>query len=133
MKKILILFLVLSLSGCIYVRQNYNTPLLEEITTRMSMDEVRDKIGSPAETQTVEINDKEYEAWRYPIEEKFVGRYNAVPRSYYEILFLDGEVSRWDKVKVVSQPTYDYDEPDPAGKVLNTLEIFKTRSGEPQE
>ena len=130
MKKALILLLVLGLSGCIYVRQNYNTSLLEGIATRMSMDEVRGKIGSPVETQTVEINDKKYEAWRYPIEEKFVGRYNAVPRSYYEILFLDGKVSRWDKVKVVSQPEYDYDEPDPEGKVVNTLEIFKSKSSE---
>ncbi|MFC1594180.1 hypothetical protein ACFL38_02515 [Candidatus Omnitrophota bacterium] len=127
MRKAIIFIMLLGLCGCIFVRQNYNVPLLEGLKAGMSKEEVSAHMGSPASTKTIELKMETYEAWRYPVEERLLGKYKAVPTSYYEVLFSGDKVVRWDRMKVISQPAYEYKESDSAGEPVTQIEIFRTK------
>ena len=66
MKKILALFLLLSLSGCAFVYQNLGEGDYSNLSYGMSKDEVQQILGSPQSEKKVVIVGEEYEVWEYP-------------------------------------------------------------------
>ena len=127
MKKIVILFLSLCLSGCIFAFQSLNDPGFEKIMKGMSKEEAIQTIGEPLSQKVVTISGKDYEVWEYPVQEPTKRRFNPIGISYYQILFLDGKVEGWEKIKVYAQPTYGFEEPSaPEGKIT-TFEFYKNK------
>ena len=124
MKKIAFFLLLVFLYGCIHVVQDLNDQKLTGVSLEMSKQDVIRNIGEPTEKKTVLMKGQEYEVWKYPIERLWLKRFNKLDKSYYQIFFLDGKVSHWDRIKVYAQPTYDYSEPDPSGKGGVTVEVL---------
>jgi len=125
MKRLLLILACLSLASCVLVSQNMNESGLQGIAVGMSKQEVQNNLGKPSQVKTVTIGIKEYESWFYPLERKWAKRFNSVPYTYYEVLFSDDKVARWDRIKKVSQPEYEYREPHPAGRMVTSASIFK--------
>lgn len=124
-KPILFFSLMFLLCGCVFVSQSINEQQLDVIKTGMSKAEVINELGKPVETKKVLIAKEEYEAWIYPIERKWAKRFEAMGDYYYEVLFLQDKVYRWDLIKAYAQPTYDYDEPDSSDKDVTEIKILK--------
>ncbi|MFH1621918.1 MAG: hypothetical protein ABIA97_02215 [Candidatus Omnitrophota bacterium] len=119
-------FLLLSLCGCVVAFRNIDRETLGGVSFGMSKQEVKNIAGAPATIKKVVINSKEYESWIYPIQEKFVGKYNAMGYPYYEVLFLEEKVNRWHKARVYSQPEFElqhYDTPEG----VRTYQFFKSQ------
>ncbi|MFH1655742.1 MAG: hypothetical protein ABH954_03940 [Candidatus Omnitrophota bacterium] len=125
MKKFLLILVCLGLTSCVFVSQNMNESGLQGIAVGMSKQEVQNSLGEPSQVKTVIIGIKEYESWLYPLERKWAKRFKSVPYTYYEVLFSDDKVARWDRIKLVSQPQYEYREPDPSGKVVTSVSVMK--------
>ena len=127
-KKFCFVVVLTVLSGCAFVSQNLFEAKGDKLALHMSKDEVVEHMGKPREIKTLTIYGEEYEAWRYPIERKFAKRYNALDTSYYEVLFFEGKVLRWEKVKKYAQPEYDFMPMTPEGNV-KTYEFFRGKEG----
>ena len=126
MKKVLLMFVLSSmLFGCIVVSQNMREQQLSGIRRGMSKDEVISELGNPSQTKKMIMGRQEYEVWKYPLERKWAKRFNAMGDYYYQILFLDEKVQRWDFIKAFAQPAYDYQEPDSTDKASATIQFLK--------
>ena len=128
MKKMMgAIVLLCVLSGCIVVAQNVNTHGLEGLEYGMSKDAVTRALGQPAEVRQAAIDQKQYDVWVYPEQRRWAKRYNPMGSYYYEILFLDGSVVRWNRLQVYSQPDYQYKEPSAPENGVLSIEIFKKK------
>lgn len=124
MKKFCFVVVVLVFAGCAFVAQNFNEKEVERLVLHMNKGQVVAHMGNPSKVELITIEGQEYEAWRYPIERFFAKRYNALDTSYYEVLFLEGKVVRWKKVKRVAQPEYDLKPLIPEGNI-RTFTLFE--------
>jgi len=85
----------------------------------MSKEEVIYKIGKPQKISTMIIENKEYEVWEYPNNNRSkIEKMNALGVIYSKVFFLHGKVVQRDKDRVYAQPAYEYIESiDPKGGV----------------
>ncbi|MFH1202467.1 MAG: hypothetical protein V1674_06220 [Candidatus Omnitrophota bacterium] len=126
MKKLIILVLFIGLTGCAIGFQSIDDRRLEGIMPGMSKEEVVKIIGAPVAEKIVTMEGKQYEAWKYPVKESAAGRFKPIASSYYRVLFLDGKVAQWDRIKTYAQPSYEFQKPDAPKEGVTTIGIFKT-------
>lgn len=107
LKFLVIVFLIVSFSGCVVAFRNVNEATLNGISPGMNTEEVIQSVGEPVEKRKISILSKEYELWLYPIERFFAKKYNPLGYSFYEVVFLDGKVREWHKTQMYSQPKYE--------------------------
>ncbi len=109
MKKILLIFLLMVLSGCGFVFQNFDQGENKSLTYGMSKAEVIRTIGEPQKMSTMIIGSKVYDVWEYPNNNRSkIEKMNALGIIYSEVFFLDGKVVQRDKNRVYAQPAYEF-------------------------
>ncbi|MGD0336851.1 MAG: hypothetical protein ABSB18_07130 [Candidatus Omnitrophota bacterium] len=123
MKNIIVFFLVMVLSGCGFVFQNFDQGEHKGLTYGMSKEEVISKIGQPQKISTMVIDKKIYEVWEYPNNDRAkIEKMNALGIIYSEVFFLDGKVVQRDKDRVYAQPSYEFLETTNLGGGVKTTE-----------
>ena len=109
MKKIIVFFLLMVLPGCGFVFQNFDQGEYKALTYGMSKEEVIAKIGQPQKISMMVIDNKEYEVWEYPNNDRAkTEKMNALGIIYSKVFFLDGKVVQRDKDRVYAQPSYEF-------------------------
>ena len=109
MKNIIVFFLLMVLSGCGFVFQNFDQGEHKDLSYGMSKLEVIRKIGQPQKISTMVIDNKEYEVWEYPNNNRSrIEKMNALGIIYSKVFFLDGKVVQRDKDRVYAQPSYEF-------------------------
>jgi len=106
--KIIILVLLLGLSGCAFVFQDFNEGENKNLVYGMSKEEVTRDFGVPQKESKVIITGKEYEVWEYPVNELSKIKSNRVGISSRKVFFLGDKVVLWDKDKVYAQPSFEF-------------------------
>lgn len=126
MKKIVVFLLLIVLSGCGFVFQNFNQGEYKKLTYGMSKQEVIKEIGQPEKISKMVIDNKEYDLWEYPNNNRSkTEKMNALGIIYSKVLFFDGKLVQRDKDRVYGQPAYEYLEsvnPEGGVKVAKTAE-----------
>lgn len=119
MKSIIVLLLLIVLSGCGFVFQNFDQGEHKALTYGMSKEEVIAKIGQPQRISKMAIDNREYDVWEYPNNNRAkTEKMNALGIIYSEVFFLDGKVVQRDKNRVYAQPAYEFlESTDPEGGV----------------
>ncbi len=129
MKNIIVLSLLIILSGCGFVFQNFDQKEYKNLTYGMTKEEVIHKIGEPQRISKMLAGDKEYEVWEYPNNNQSkTEKMNALGIIYSEVFFLDGKVVQRDKNRVYAQPSYEFlesTEPGSGVKAVKTSEQKK--------
>ncbi len=121
--KIIILFIfLLGLTGCGFVFQNFDQGGHKALTYGMSKEEVITRIGQPQKISKMIIDNREYDVWEYPNNNRAkIEKMNALGIIYSEVLFWDGKLVQRDKNRVYGQPGYEFLESvSPAGGVKTT-------------
>ena len=109
MKNIIILFLVVVLSGCGFVFQNFDQGEHKSLAYGMSKAEVIANIGQPQKISKMVIDNREYDLWEYPNNDRAkIEKMNALGIIYSEVLFFDGKLVQRDKNRVYAQPAYEF-------------------------
>jgi len=128
-KNIIVFFLLLALSGCGFVFQNFDQVEHRDLTYGMSKEEVIRKIGQPQKISTMVIDNKEYEVWEYPNNDRSkIEKMNALGIIYSKVFFLNDKVVQRDKNRVYAQPSYEFLESvNPEGGVKTTNKITEQR------
>ena len=109
MKRIMFIFLLLLVSGCGFVFQNFDKGERKELTYGMSKEEVIRKIGEPEKISTMVIENKKYDVWEYPNNNRSkIEKMNALGIIYSKLFFLDGRLVQRDKDRVYAQPGYGF-------------------------
>ncbi len=109
MKNIVVIFLLMVLSGCGFVFQNFDQGEHKNLTYGMSKEEVIAKIGEPQKISRKIIDNKEYEVWEYPNNNRSkIEKMNALGIIYSEVFFLNGKLAQRDKDRVYAQPAYEF-------------------------
>jgi hypothetical protein len=122
MKNIIVFFLLMVLSGCGFVFQNFDQGEYRELTYGMSKEEVIRKIGEPQKISTMVIDSKIYEVWEYPDNNRSkTEKIKALGIIYSKVFFLNGKIVQRDKDRVYAQPSYEFLESvNPGGGVKTT-------------
>ncbi|MBN1869859.1 MAG: hypothetical protein JW847_04705 [Candidatus Omnitrophica bacterium] len=121
MKSIIVFLVLMGLSGCGFVFQNFNQDEPMELTYGMSKQEVMRIVGEPQNISIKEIDGKEYQVWEYPDENrKAVEKMRALGIIYSQVFFLDGKLVQRDKNRVYAQPEYGFTETIDSGGGVNT-------------
>jgi len=116
MKIVIIFFLLLAVSGCGFVFQNFDQAEYKQLTYGMSKAEVISKIGEPQKISKMVIDNQEYEVWEYPNNNRSkIEKMNALGIIYSKLFFLDGKLVQRDKNRVYAQPSYEFLESVNAG------------------
>jgi len=111
MKNVILIFLLMTLSGCGFVFQNFDQGENKRLAYGMSKEEVVREIGEPQKKSVMIIGTKEYEVWEYPNNNRSkIEKMNALGIIYSEVFFLDGKVVQRDKDRVYAQPGYTFQE-----------------------
>ncbi len=128
MKNIIVFFLLMALSGCGFVFQNFDQGEHKGLRYGMPKEEVARKIGQPQKISTMVIDNKEYEVWEYPDDNRSkTEKMNALGIIYSKVFFLDGKLVQRDKNRVYAQPSYEFLESiNPKGGV-KTDKITQTK------
>jgi len=109
MRYIIVFILLISLSGCGFVYQNYDQGEHRGLTYGMSKEDVIRKIGKPQKISKMIIDNKEYDVWEYPNNNRSkIEKMNALGVIYSEVLFSDGKLVQRDKNRVYGQPGYEF-------------------------
>jgi hypothetical protein len=75
----------------------------------MSKEEVIRKIGEPQRKSKMVIDNREYDVWEYPNNNRAkTEKMNALGIIYSEVFFLDDKVVQRDKNRVYAQPAYEF-------------------------
>ena len=121
MKNIIVFFLLMAISGCGFVFQNFSEHEYKNLSRGMPKEEVIRTLGSPQKESMMRIADREYEVWEYPKIEPKENQFNSLPTNYYKVFFLNDKVVQWDEDKVFAQPSYGFLESiNPEGGVKTT-------------
>ncbi len=122
MKKTIVFFLLMTLSGCGFVFQNFDQNEHRDLMYGMSKEEVIREIGQPQKISMMVIGDKEYEVWEYPNNNRAkIEKMRALGIIYSQVFFLDGKLVQRDKDRVYAQPSYKFIESvNPGGGVKVT-------------
>lgn len=122
MKKMVFFSLLMLLAGCGFVFQNFDQGEHKELTYGMSKQEVINKIGEPQKVSKMVIDNKEYDLWEYPNNNRSkIEKMNALGIIYSKLLFFNGKLVQRDKDRVYGQPAYEYLESvSPEGGVKTT-------------
>ena len=122
MKKIILFIFLLGLMGCGFVFQNFDQGEHKGLTYGMSKEEVIAKIGQPQKISKMVIDNREYDVWEYPNNDRSkTEKMNALGIIYSEVLFFDGKLVQRDKDRVYGQPGYEFLESvNPEGGVKTT-------------
>lgn len=124
MKKIIVFILLLSLPGCGFVYQNYDQGEHRGLTYGMSKEDVIRKIGKPQKISKMIIDNKEYDVWEYPNNNRSkIEKMNALGIIYSEVLFSDGKLVQRDKNRVYGQPGYEFLESVNSGGGVKAIKI----------
>lgn len=109
MKNMLVFLLLMTLSGCGFVYQNFDEGEHRDLMYGMSKEEVIAKIGPPQKISKMIIDNREYDVWEYPNNDRSkIEKMNALGIIYSEVLFLDGKLVQRDKNRVYGQPGYEF-------------------------
>jgi hypothetical protein len=128
MKSLIVFFLVVVLSGCGFVFQNFDQGEHKNLSYGMSKEEVIRKIGEPQKISTKAIDNIEYEVWEYPNNDRAkIEKMNALGIIYSQVFFLDGKVVQRDKNRVYAQPSYEFLESMDSGGGVKPAEINKQK------
>jgi hypothetical protein len=129
MKYIIVFFLLIVLSGCGFVFQNFDQGERKDLTYGMSKEEVIRKIGEPQKISTMVIDNKEYEVWEYPNNNRSkIEKMNALGIIYSKVFFLNGKVVQRDKDRVYAQPSYEFLETTNSGGGVKTSKTNEQNS-----
>ena len=122
MKNMVVFFLLIILSGCGFVFQNFDQREHKALTYGMSKEEVISKIGEPQRISKMVIDNRDYDVWEYPNNNRAkIEKMNALGIIYSEVFFLDGKVVQRDKNRVYAQPAYEFlESTNPKGGVKAT-------------
>lgn len=122
MKKIILLMVLLGLTGCGFVFQDFDQSEHKGLTYGMSKEEVAAKIGQPQKISKMVIDDREYDIWEYLNRDRLnPEEVNALGVTYSKIFFYSGKLVQRDKDRVYGQPAYEYLESiDPASPARAT-------------
>lgn len=125
MKNIIVFSLLVALSGCGFVFQNFDQGEHKGLTSGMTKEEVIAKIGQPQKISKMIIDDREYDVWEYPNNNRSkIEKMNALGIIYSEVLFLNGKLVQRDKNRVYGQPGYEFLESvNPEGGVKTNKDI----------
>jgi hypothetical protein len=108
-KRIIFFFFIVVLSGCGFVFQNFDQKEHKELTYGMSKQEVIAKLGQPQKISKMVIDNREYDVWEYPNNNRSeIEKMNALGIIYSKVLFFDGKLVQRDKDRVYGQPAYEY-------------------------
>lgn len=109
MKKIIVFFLLLTLSGCGFVFQNFDQNEHKSLAYGMSKEEVIANIGQPQKISKMIIDDREYDVWEYANNDQAkIEKMNALGIIYSKVLFYNGKLVQRDKNRVYGQPGYEF-------------------------
>ena len=109
MRNIIVFFLLMVLSGCGFVFQNFDQGEYKSLTYGMSKEEVIGKIGQPQKISKMVLDNKEYDVWEYPNNDRAkIEKMNALGIIYSEVFFLNDKVVQRDKNRVYAQPSYEF-------------------------
>jgi hypothetical protein len=109
MKNIIVFSLLVVLSGCGFVFQNFDQNEHRDLMYGMSKEEVIRKIGEPQKISTMLVDNKKYEVWEYPNNNRSkTEKMNALGIIYSKVFFLDGKLVQRDKDRVYAQPSYEF-------------------------
>lgn len=108
MKKILSLVLLISISGCAFVFQNYKEDANENLSYGLSHEEVVQALGESIKKSNVTLDGKVYEVWEYRIKDST--KVKHLGTKIYKVFFLDNKLVRWDKDKYFAQPAFEFHE-----------------------
>ena len=109
MKRIILFIFLLGLTGCGFVFQNFDRDEHKALRYGMTKEEVVDQIGQPQKTSKMIIDDREYDVWEYPNNNRAkIEKMNALGIIYSEVLFFDGKLVQRDKNRVYGQPGYEF-------------------------
>jgi len=108
MKRIVFFIVLLGLSGCGFVFQNFGEHKYKNLSRGMPKEEVIRTLGSPQEEGMIRVGGKEYEVWQYPKIKPGANQANLLSTDYYKVFFLDDKVVQWDEDMVFAQPSYEY-------------------------
>lgn len=129
MKNIVVFFLLVMLSGCGFVFQNFDQGEHKDLTYGMSKEEVITKIGKPQKISMMVIDNKEYEVWEYPNNDRSkIEKMNALGIIYSKVFFLDGKLVQRDKDRVYAQPSYEFLESTNPGSGVKTTKITEQKN-----
>lgn len=129
MKYIIVFFLLMVLSGCGFVFQNFDQGEHKRLTYGMSKEEVTAKIGEPQKISMMVIDNKEYEVWEYPNNNRAkIEKMNALGIIYSKVFFLDGKLVQRDKNRVYAQPSYEFLESINPGGGVKTAKITEQKN-----
>jgi hypothetical protein len=124
MRNLIVFFLLLVLSGCGFVFQNFDQREHQYLTYGMSKEEVIRKIGEPQKISTMVIDSKIYEVWEYPNNNRSkIEKIKPLGIIYSKVFFLDGKVVQRDKDRVYAQPSYEFLETINLGGGVKTTKI----------
>ena len=125
----MLFILLLGLTGCGFVFQNFDQGEHKALTYGMSKEEVIAKIGQPQKISKMAIDNREYDVWEYPDDNgPKTKEMNALGIINSKVFFLDGRLVQRDKDRVYGQPSYEYLETidsEDAVKVANPTEQKK--------
>ena len=128
MKSMIVFLLVMVLSGCGFVFQNFNEHEYKDLTYGMSKEEVISKIGEPQKISKMVIDNKEYEVWEYPNNDRVkTEKMNTLGIIYSKVFFLDGKVVQRDKNRVYAQPSYEFIESINSGGGVKATKITEQK------
>lgn len=89
MKNIIVFFLLIVLSGCGFVFQNFDQGERKDLAYGMSKEEVISKIGEPQKISKMVIENNEYEVWEYPNNDRAkLDKMNELGIIYSKVFFL---------------------------------------------
>jgi outer membrane protein assembly factor BamE (lipoprotein component of BamABCDE complex) len=108
MKKILFFIVLLGLSGCGFVFQNFGEHEYKKLSRGMTKEEVIRTLGAPQKESMMRVGSVEYEVWQYPEIKLEENQFHLLSTNYYKVFFLDDKVAQWDEDKVFAQPSYKY-------------------------
>ncbi len=108
MRTIILLIVLLGLSGCGFVFQQYNAGEKTNELLGMSQAEVIGRLGNPRKQNRTIIKNKEYEVWEYPQTLAKDNAINSLGTLYDKVFFLEGKVVQHDESTVFAQPAYEY-------------------------
>jgi hypothetical protein len=120
--------LLIALSGCGFVFKNFDQDEYKQLTYGMSKEEVISKIGQPQKISKMVIDDKEYEIWEYPNNNRSkIEKMNALGIIYSKVFFLNDKVVQRDKDRVYAQPSYEYIESIDSGGGVRPGKIIESK------